>query len=103
MKNFNRCSSPGHHGSKCCELAQHAHSRGSHAYTHTNTVTTTLREALAQLLQNLDSNFILKVPEGGGANQSTRRKNPDSLPTNRYYILEEKIQHPSLSPPNIGD
>ena len=26
MKNLNRCSSHGHHGSKCCELAQRAHS-----------------------------------------------------------------------------
>ena len=29
MKNFNRHSSHGHHGSKRHELAQHAHSRGS--------------------------------------------------------------------------
>ena len=33
MKNFNRCSSRGHHGSKRHKLAQHAHSRGSHS-TH---------------------------------------------------------------------
>ena len=35
MKNFNRCSSHDHHGSKRCKLAQHAHSHGSHAFTHT--------------------------------------------------------------------
>ena len=36
MKNFNRRSSSGHHGSEHREqLAQHAHSRGSHAFTHT--------------------------------------------------------------------
>ena len=34
MKNFNRRSSHGHHGSKRRELAQHAHSRGSHSLTH---------------------------------------------------------------------
>ena len=53
MKNFNRCSSHGHRGSKCCELAQHAHSCGStHSLTrlYINTDTTTLCEALAQLL-----------------------------------------------------
>ena len=43
MMNFNCRSSQGHHGLKCRELKQHAHSRGSHAFTHTyiNTVTTT--------------------------------------------------------------
>ena len=35
--------------------------------------------------------FILKVPEGGGAKRSTRRKTPESLPANRYHITE-KIQ-----------
>ena len=39
MKNFNRCSSHGYHGSKRCELLQHAHSCGSHAFTHTLTST----------------------------------------------------------------
>ena len=34
MKNFNRRSSHGHHGSKRHELAQHAHARGLHAFTH---------------------------------------------------------------------
>ena len=54
MKRFNRRNSHGQHGSKRRELAQHAHSRGSHPFTHTlnhiNTVTTRLCEAPAQLL-----------------------------------------------------
>ena len=53
MKNFNRRDSHGHHGSKRRELSQHAHSRGSHAFTRTltiNTVTTTRCKAPAQLL-----------------------------------------------------
>ena len=37
MKNFNRRSSHSHHGSKRGELRKHAHSRGSHAFTHTLT------------------------------------------------------------------
>ena len=51
----------GRHGSKRRKLAQHAHSRGSHAFTHT--ITTTLYEAPAQLLHNSESNL---------ANRSTR-------------------------------
>ena len=39
MKNFNRRSSRGNHGSKRRELVQHTHSRGSHAFTHTLTST----------------------------------------------------------------
>ena len=39
MKNFNRCDSHGHHGSKRCELVQHTHSHGSHAFIHTLTLT----------------------------------------------------------------
>ena len=39
MKNFNRHDSHGHHGSKRHELAQHAHSHGSQAFTHTLTST----------------------------------------------------------------
>ena len=39
MKNFNRCSSHGHHGSKLRDLVQYAHSHGSHAFTHTFTST----------------------------------------------------------------
>ena len=45
IKNFNRRNAHGYHGSKRLELAQHAHSREWHAFTHTlliKTVTTTL-------------------------------------------------------------
>ena len=35
--------------------------------------------------------IILRVPEGGGANWSTRRKLQTA---NQYHILEEKIQRP---------
>ena len=92
MKNVNKRNSHGDHGSKRRELAQHAHSRGSHAFTRT--LASTQSQAPAQLLHNnvMESNFILKVPEGGGANRSTRRKKPDSLPANRHHIFEEKIQ-----------
>ena len=37
MKNFNRRSSHSRHGSKRRKVAQHAHSRGSHVFTHTFT------------------------------------------------------------------
>ena len=39
MKNFDRRSSHGHHGSNRRELAQHAHSHESHAFIHTLTST----------------------------------------------------------------
>ena len=66
-----------------------------HSHTYINTVTTTLCEVPAHLLQNLESNVFLKLPEGGGANRSTRKKNLDSLPANtRYHIFGEKIQCP---------
>ena len=74
MKNFKRRNSYGHHGSKRRALVQYVHSPGSHSFSRTfiNTVTTTLCEVPDQLLHNLESNFILKVSEGGVANQSTR-------------------------------
>ena len=37
MNNFNTRSSHGHHGSKRREVAQHALSHGSHAFSHTQT------------------------------------------------------------------
>ena len=55
IKNFNRRSSHGHHGSKRRELAQNAHSRGSYALLDINTVRTALCEAPGQLLHNLES------------------------------------------------
>ena len=64
MKEFNRRSSHGHHGSKRRELAQHAHSRVSQAFTHALTSTqlhpTMLCEAPAQLLLNLKSNLYFE-------------------------------------------
>ena len=55
--------------------AQHAHSQWiarihSHTYINAVTSTTTLCEAPAQLLHNLEYNYITTVPEGGGANRS---------------------------------
>ena len=50
MKNCNRRNSHGHQGSKRSELAQHAGSHGSHAFTHTLTPTRLqLRGAKRQL------------------------------------------------------
>ena len=54
-----------HHGSKRRKLAQHAHSRGSHAsrihsHTYIDTVTTMWCEPPAQLLQNVESNFYFE-------------------------------------------
>ena len=91
MKNFNTRSSHGHHGSKRRELAQHAHSRRSHALTHTLAPTQLQpRYAKCQLSYYIIWNQIcnLKVPEGGGAYRSSRTKKTDSLPANRYGILE---------------
>ena len=87
-KNFNRRSSHGHHCSKRRELAQHAHSRWSHAFTHhtyLNTVTTTLRKAPAQQLQNLESIFYFEGTWGSGTKPEYPEKNPDSMPANRYH------------------
>ena len=65
MMNFTRRSSRGHHGSKRRELAQHAHStwiapRIFHSRTYIDTVTSTLCEAPALLLQNLEYNCICR-------------------------------------------
>ena len=58
-----------------------------HSRTYINTVTTMWYEAQAQLLQNLESIFfILKVPEGGGAN---KRKFLTAC-----FTYQEKIQRP---------
>ena len=77
--------------------------RNTHTYmdhTHSLTLTSTQpqpRCAKRQLSYYRIWNqfFILKIPEGGGANRSTQRTPPpDSLPANQYHILEEKIQSP---------
>ena len=77
MKNFNRYCSHGHHGSKHQKLAQHAHSRGSHAFTHTLTSTWLQPHCAKRQLSCIriwNNIFILKVPEGGGENRSAWRK-----------------------------
>ena len=67
------------------------HSCGSHAFTHTytltsiNTVTTTCKEP-AQLLQNLESNFILKVPE------RSKPEYPEKPPTACPLIANHQSQ-----------
>ena len=66
-----------------------------HSHTFINTVTTTLCEAPAQLLHNFgNQNFNLKVPAGRGSKPVYPEKTQDRPPTNRYRILEEKIQRP---------
>ena len=60
MKKFNRRSSHGSHGSKRHKLAQHALSRGLHAHTYINTVSTTLCKAPAHLLQDLETNYYFE-------------------------------------------
>ena len=92
MNNFNRRSP---HGSKRhANWRNNAHSRGSHAFTHTPTSTQLPPRCVKHQLSYYriwNKTFILKVPEGGGANRSTRRKTP----ANRYHIiLEETIQSP---------
>ena len=82
---FNRHTSYDHHGSKRRELAQHAHSRGSHAFTHTRRYTPTQlqpRCAKRQLSYYIiwTPIFILNVPEGGGANRSARRNPSTACP-----------------------
>ena len=83
MKNFNRRRFHGHHGSKCCKLVQHAHSCGSHTFTHTLSSTQLQPHcAKRQLSYYIIWNqiFILKVPEGGEENRSTQRKPPTACP-----------------------
>ena len=84
MKNFNRCNSHGHHGSKHRELAQHAHSRGSQAFTHTldiNTVTTTVVQSASSAITEFGIHFLFSsYPKEGGANRSSRRKTQTAYP-----------------------
>ena len=66
MKNFNRCNSHGHHGSKRCELAQHAYSNGLHAFNHTlyiNTVTTTVTKNVLKVYIKPSKKHRSKVPQ----------------------------------------
>ena len=93
MKNFNRCSSHDHHGSKCCELAQHAHSRGLQAFTHTLTLTQ-LQLCCAERQLSYYRSWIFFFFEGTRVRGSKLEKNPDSMPANRYHKLEDKFQSP---------
>ena len=94
MKNFNRRSFHGHHGSKCHELAQHIH---SHTYINT-----------CSYNQNLELNFHFEGTWGRGSKPEYPEKTPDSLPANRYHIII-RIENPASwmriepSPSNIGD
>ena len=72
MKNFNRCDSYGHHSSKCRELAQHVHSYGSHAFTHTQYIQ----------YNTIQYNFI--VPVGKFVRQ---QKNITNIKTSQHCIL----------------
>ena len=65
---LNRRSSYGHRGSKRRDLAQHAHSRGSQAVTHTLTPTQlqplcAKRQRIYYKIWNRFFYFILKVPK----------------------------------------
>ena len=73
---------------------------GSHTFTHM--LTSTQLQPLSPAKRQLSyyrfwnqSLFWRYLREGSKPEYSTQRKNPDSLPVNRYHILEEKIQRPS--------
>ena len=53
-RTLNRRSSHGHRGSKRRELAQHAHSRGSYAFTHTLYINTVVLGGSGSRLVVLD-------------------------------------------------
>ena len=74
-----------------------------HSLTYINTVTTTVYEAPAHLSLIWNQFFILKVPEGGGANRSTRRKKTNSLPTNIRGENPTSRMGIEPSPSSIGD
>ena len=61
MKNFTRRSSHSQYGSQRCELAQHAHSCGSHAFSHT--LTTTWCSAITEFGTGFSSLRYLKDGE----------------------------------------
>ena len=90
------------------ELAHHAHSRGSHAFTHTLTSTQSQPRCCAKRQLSYyriwDRIIILKVPEGGAANRSTRRKLPTScLLIGITYPKRQSNVPIEPSPSNIGD
>ena len=100
MKNFNSRSSHSHHGSKRHELVQHTNSHGLQALTHTyiKTVTTTLCQAPAQLLQNLESNFILKVPEKESKPLTRRKPLIAYISIAKYKLLATILSQRSYLP-----
>ena len=89
MKNCNRrSSSHGHHGSMCHKLAQHAHSRGSHAFTCTPTSTHFQpRCAKRQLSYYRIWIWILLLSERTGRRRATSRSQPRSLKGSQLCIL----------------
>ena len=81
MKNFNRRNShmSSYYGSKHRELAQHAHSSGSHAFSYTLTSTQLQPRGAkrpAQLLPNLESNFYSEGTWERGSKPEYPEKNP---------------------------
>ena len=60
MKYFIRRSSHGHHGSKRLELVQHAHLRGSHAFTHTLNSYNHIVRSASSAITELGIQFFLR-------------------------------------------
>ena len=79
MKNFNSRNSHRHHVSKRRELAQHERSRGLHQHSYNHAVRSA-SSAITEFGIYFFIFFILKVPEGGGANRSTGRNPPTACP-----------------------
>ena len=83
MKTFN-----GHHGAtRTLTWIARIH---SHTFTSTQLQPRCAKRQLScYMLWN--RNYNLKVPEGGEQTEYPE-KTPDSLPANRYHILQDKIQ-----------
>ena len=92
-----------YHGSEAPRTAavQHAHSRGSHAFTHSHQHSynhMAMRSASSAITEFGIHFFFMTLHEGGGANRdheepsTTRRKTPLFGVT--YTLFEEKIQGP---------
>ena len=85
MKHINRRSSHGHHDSKRREMAQHAHSHGSHAVTHNNSYNHVVRNASSAIIE-FGIEFLSLRYLREGEKPEYPEKTPDSLPANRYHI-----------------
>ena len=114
IKNFNMFSSHGHHGSKRCTLAQHTHTQvdRTHSFTHLhqhsynyvvrNTSSAITEFGIKFVVQSASSaitevgiKFLFwRYLMEGEQKLECPEKTPDSLPANRYHILEGKIQRP---------